>query len=99
MTLTDDTRVTARFGVLNFTLTVNRQGSGTVTSGDGRIDCGNTCAASYSNGSQVTLRATPGLLYLFVGWSGGGCSGTAPCTVTVRADTAVTARFRLLGLF
>ena len=99
VTLTDDTRVTARFGVLNFTLTVNRQGSGTVTSGDGRIDCGNTCAASYSNGSQVTLRATPGLLYLFVGWSGGGCSGTAPCTVTVRADTAVTARFRLLGLF
>jgi uncharacterized repeat protein (TIGR02543 family) len=99
VTVTADTSVTARFGVLNFTLTVNREGSGSVTSGDGRIDCGATCSAIYSNGSQVTLRATPGFLYFFVGWSGGGCSGTGPCTVTVRADTAVTARFRLLGLF
>lgn len=58
----------------------------------------NTCSASYNNGTQVTLTATPGLLYVFTGWSGGGCSGTGPCTVTLRTDTTVTARFRLLGL-
>jgi hypothetical protein len=38
------------------------------------------------------------LLSAFNGWSGGGCSGTDTCTVILEGDTAVTARFRLLGL-
>jgi hypothetical protein len=57
------------------------------------------CSASYDNGTPVTLTATPGFLYAFTGWNGGGCSGTGPCTVTLRANTTVTATFRLLGLF
>ena len=31
--------------------------------------------------------------WTFTGWSGGGCTGTAPCTVTMNADTIVTANF------
>ena len=38
------------------------------------------------------------MLVLFVGWSGGGCSGTGDCVVTLGANTTVTATFRLLGL-
>ena len=40
----------------------------------------------------LTAAAVPGSN--FAGWSGGGCSGTgATCTVTMSADTAVTATF------
>jgi hypothetical protein len=46
----------------------------------------------------VTLTAQAGLLSAFAGWSGGGCSGTGTCVVTLNASTAVTATFRLLGL-
>ena len=93
--------VTAIFAPQTFTLSVTRQGNGTVTSisPDGRIDCGSACSASYNSGTGVTLRATPGLLYAFAGWSGGGCSGTGDCVVTLRANTTVTARFSFLGLF
>ena len=44
-------------------------------------------------GSEVTLTATPANGYTFSGWSGGGCSGTGDCTLTMNADTAVTATF------
>jgi len=93
--------VTAIFAPQTFTLTVAREGSGTVTSiaPDGRINCGSACSASYNSGTVVTLRATPGFLYFFAGWSGGGCSGTGDCVVTLRANTGVTARFSFLGLF
>jgi uncharacterized repeat protein (TIGR02543 family) len=30
---------------------------------------------------------------VFVGWTGGGCSGTDPCTVTMDASKTVTAEF------
>jgi len=32
---------------------------------------------------------------MFAGWSGGGCSGTKDCTVTLNSDTTVTATFTL----
>ena len=44
-------------------------------------------------GTEVTLTADPAAGYTFTGWSGGGCSGTDPCTVTMNADTTVTATF------
>src|SRR2546425_9227966 len=50
-------------------------------------------SASYASGTMVTLTATPGASSAFTGWSGGGCTGTAACTVTVSAATAVTATF------
>jgi sugar lactone lactonase YvrE len=75
-------------------------GSGSVTSGDGAINCseagGNlsgTCAATYASG-MVMLTETPGAGSIFLGWSGGGCTGTAPtCTVNVSAPVNVTASF------
>ena len=43
-------------------------------------------------GTLVTLIATPNG-FGFSGWSGGGCSGTGPCAVTMSSDQAVTAMF------
>lgn len=76
-------------------LTVRKStgGSGTVTSTPGGIACGSTCSSSYGAGDQVTLHANPATGSAFDGWSGGGCSGTGDCTVTINGDTTVTATF------
>jgi hypothetical protein len=68
-------------------------GSGTITSSDGKISCPGTCTASYPAGSQVVLSAAPAAGSSFNGWSGGGCSGTGPCTVALATDQSITATF------
>jgi hypothetical protein len=77
------------------TLTVSKAGagSGTVTSSPGGISCGAACSASYVIGTPVTLTATPATGSTFLGWTGGNCSGTGTCVVTMNADTTVTAAF------
>ena len=77
------------------TLTVNVIGSGSITSTPAGIDCGLTCNANFATGSMVTLTATPTSGSSFTGWSGGGCSGTGTCTVTMDAAKTVTANFVL----
>ncbi|MGA2782341.1 MAG: CFI-box-CTERM domain-containing protein [Smithella sp.] len=67
--------------------------NGTVTSTPSGINCGSTCSANYDSGTSVTLTASPNSGYTFTGWSGGGCSGTGTCTVTMNAATSVTASF------
>ncbi|MGE0357578.1 MAG: M12 family metallo-peptidase, partial [Burkholderiales bacterium] len=80
---------------LPYALTVNKSGSGTatVTSNPAGIDCGATCAADFTGGTMVTLTAAPSAGSIFTGWSGGGCSGTGTCVVTIAAATTVTASF------
>jgi hypothetical protein len=92
--------VTANFTRQQFTLSVTKEGLGlgTVTSNPAGIDCGASCSASYPNGTVITLTAHPGLLSAFDGWSGGGCSGTGTCTITIGSNVTVKARFRLLGI-
>jgi hypothetical protein len=78
----------------SYTLSVSESGSGngTVTSADGEINCGSTCSASYAQGTQVTLTATPNATSTFAGW-GGACSGTGSCVVNMNAAQSVTANF------
>jgi PASTA domain-containing protein/List-Bact-rpt repeat protein len=71
-------------------------GSGTVTSSAAGIDCGATCSHGYPNGTIVTLTASAAAHATFAGWSGGGCSGTGPCVVTMNGKTSVTATFGLV---
>jgi len=87
--------VTAQFMRQQRTLTVTKAGagSGTVTSNPAGIDCGTTCSSAFDLGSMVTLSATPTMGSVFSGWSGGGCSGTGACTVTLSSATTVTATF------
>jgi hypothetical protein len=70
-------------------------GSGAVTSTPPGITCGTNCSASFVTGTSVMLTATPDADSTFAGWTGGGCSGTDPCVVTVTAATVVTATFAL----
>ena len=77
-------------------LTVQKTGagSGTIVSAPARINCGSTCTEMFSEGTQVTLTPAPDSGFLFIQWSGGGCSGTGPCIVTMNADTTVAALFQ-----
>jgi hypothetical protein len=77
----------------SLTIAKTGAGAGTVTSTDGQINCGPTCAHAYPSGTPVTLTAAPATGSVFAGWSGGGCSGTGTCTVTLSSDQAVTATF------
>jgi large repetitive protein len=72
-------------------------GTGTVTSSPSGISCGSTCSKSYSSGTVVTLTATPSSGSTFAGWSGGGCSGTGSCKVTLSSSIKVTATFNKSG--
>jgi hypothetical protein len=67
-------------------------GAGSVTEGT-NINCPGTCTHSYLNGTVVTLAETPAVGSTFGGWSGGGCTGTGACTVTMSSDQTVTATF------
>jgi cellulase/cellobiase CelA1 len=80
-----------------YTLNVSNggSGSGTVTSSPAGINCGSACSATYATGTNVTLTATPASSSTFVGWSGGVCSGTGTCTVTMDAAKSVAATFNL----
>ena len=77
------------------TLTVVKQGDGigTVTSNPVGINCGSDCSQGYPNGTAVTLTATPAAGNTFVGWDGGGCSGSGTCTVSMTQVLTVTATF------
>lgn len=96
VTLSSETKVTAEFVLLpKFPLTVSSSGNGhgAVASGGGEINCGATCKALIIIGSKVTLTAEAAIGSSFVGWSGGGCSGTSTCEITMTSAVAVTADF------
>jgi uncharacterized repeat protein (TIGR02543 family) len=95
VTMTQNQSVTATFtqNPNFFTLSVSVSGNGTVTSTDGDIICPGTCSHTYPGNTQVTLNASPGLGSAFSGWSGGGCSGTGPCIVTMTQNQSATATF------
>lgn len=84
-----------RGGLPTLTVTKAGNGSGTVTSTDGKINCGSTCSANYTNGANtpVILNAVPSdLNSTFTGW-GGDCTGTGLCNLTMNSAKNVTANF------
>jgi hypothetical protein len=97
VTLDEDTSVGASFTVQapdTRSLSVSVSGGGTVTSSPAGIDCGDTCGASFSEGSTVTLSASAAAGFTFAGWSGAGCSGTAAtCVVAMSVAQSVAANF------
>ncbi|HLB36089.1 MAG TPA: hypothetical protein VJL31_05940, partial [Gemmatimonadales bacterium] len=58
-----------------------------------QINCGMNCSGSFAGGTTVTLTARPATGSTFAGWSGGGCTGTGACTLTLTSTTIVTATF------
>ena len=90
VSMTQARNVTATFTLNSFLLSVSVNGSGSV-SGSG-ISCPGVCSLSYTNGTQVTLMATPSVGSSFTGWSG-ACTGTGNCVVSMTQARNVTATF------
>jgi hypothetical protein len=67
-------------------------GSGTVTSDDGKINCGDNCGGDYPNDTFINLTATAAPGSAFIGWSG-DCTGTGVCPGTMDAAKNVGATF------
>ena len=80
-----------------FVLTTVKAGAGlgSVTSEPAGITCGSDCSEGYEEGTVVTLTASSETGSEFRGWSGGVCSGTGTCVVSMSASTNVTATFTL----
>src|SRR5437016_14532419 len=77
---------------VQLSISLTGSASGVVTSNPAGINCGQTCTASFTDGTSVTLTATPSSGDTFSGWSG-ACSGTGTCTVTLNSATTVAAGF------
>ena len=84
----------ASTGLPKYALTVTRSGAGggTVTSSPAGIDCGAGCSASFTEGTVVTLTATPAAGSAFTRWV--GCTPVAgkPRQCTVKIEAAASAR-------
>ncbi|MBF0337298.1 MAG: DUF1566 domain-containing protein [Nitrospirae bacterium] len=86
-----------RAGQVLFGLSVSKSGtgSGSVTSSDGKINCGNTCTANYISDSSVTLTAKSDAGSTFTGWGGSCTRASSTCMVTMSAARGVIATFTL----
>ncbi len=96
-TINGNTTVDAAFGRASHTVTISLagNGTGTVTSNTGGINCPGACTATVPFGTSITLTASPSGASEFIGWSGGSCTGTGTCTFTVNGDAAINASFAL----
>ena len=96
VTMDSDQSVTATFAPTPkplLTVTTAGSGSGAISSDDASISCPESCSHRFDSGTTVNLTATPSDGSSFTGWSGGGCSGTGPCSVHMNGDQDVTATF------
>jgi uncharacterized repeat protein (TIGR02543 family) len=75
------------------TLTVVKAGTGTVTSGDGYINCGGNCSYPYPTGTPVTLTATPAQGSFFISWNGCDSVNGNICGLAADSARSVTATF------
>lgn len=73
-------------------LTVTVAGGGTVVSSPAGISCPGTCSTNFTDGTNVTLTATPSLGYEFSQWVG-SCTGTTGCGLIMTSAQSTSASF------
>jgi len=71
---------------------ITRQNTLTVSAGDGGSV--STTGGAFSQGTQVSITATPNAGYSFSGWSNGSTDN--PLNVTLNSNTSLTANFELI---
>ncbi|HOZ79215.1 MAG TPA: InlB B-repeat-containing protein [Ferruginibacter sp.] len=84
VSMTGNRTVTASFVQITYTLTATASptAGGTVTG-----------AGTFASGATATLTATPAAGYVFSGWSGAVTGTNNPVTITMTANSSVTATF------
>jgi hypothetical protein len=80
-----------------FSLSVGVSEGGSVASSVGDVDCSNACEQQIRSGADVSLTADPDPGFVFAGWSGGGCSSTGECVVTMSQARSVRAEFMAMS--
>lgn len=100
LTMSRNMSVRAQFKALpRYALTYSKSGKGTGTvafSPDGLAGggaCAKSCRKTYVSGSTVTMTAAAAPGSVFMGWSGGVCTGTGSCTVSMSKRLSVKAAF------
>jgi Divergent InlB B-repeat domain len=100
VTMSSARTVTATFDLIQFGLSLTKEGGGaktsSVTSSPAGISCGEACQANFTQGAKVTLTAVRGPHVLVPQWS--GCDSVTPerkCLVTISAAKAVAVDFEL----
>jgi alpha-tubulin suppressor-like RCC1 family protein len=95
VTMSTSRTIQATFSQQQSTLAVQKSGtgSGTVTSNPVGINCGNACATSFTNGTQVMLSVAAAPGSVFAGWSGCDSVSGTTCSVTMTASRTVQATF------
>ncbi|VAW86677.1 hypothetical protein MNBD_GAMMA16-1333, partial [hydrothermal vent metagenome] len=94
-----DGSCTAFFAKIEFTLTIQKEGTGSGSVNDSPekdIRCGRDCSQNYDAGSPVTLSASPNSGSEFKGWSGNTCKINANNGLEINANTTCIATFDLV---
>jgi hypothetical protein len=80
---------------LQHTLTVTKDGSGSVTSNHPGIHCGSDCVEGYVNNAAIALTAEPEPGSNFSGWGGdcSSCGTSTTCDITMDTDRSCVAGF------
>ena len=98
VTMDSDESVTATFAPISRTLSVSfdGNGNGSVMSSPAGIDCPGVCAASFNQGTAVTLHPSEAEGSAFTGWSGDCTNSTGDCSLTIDGVKNVVATFEPL---
>jgi hypothetical protein len=97
----NEVTVTFSLGVDKLTVRQNNGffGGGLVTSIPSGISCGVECIYTFPRGTVVSLVGVAASGSIFNGWDGPvGCTGLAPCTVTMNGDVSVNANFTAIPI-
>ena len=92
--MSSDRSVWLYTSIQTYNLTIDKQGTGTVTSSPSGINCGSSCVTSFPSGQSVTLTAAPASGSTLGGWSGCDSASGSTCTVSMNSARTVTASFR-----
>jgi hypothetical protein len=91
VTVSEAKSITATFELKQYDLSITVEGEGTVE--EEVVVQGSTTSSSYYSGDTVKLTAIPSDGWVFSGWSGAIESTDNPLTITVNANTTITASF------